>query len=128
MLGEIWSWAGKFRKTDKNLGAEKHRISAEIRILIDDCKYWIEHKTFPPEHIAIQFKHRLVSIHCFPNENGRHSRLTGDLIIEKIFAENIFARGAKDLILSGEFRKKYLDALRRADKGNYEELIKFARS
>jgi Fic-DOC domain mobile mystery protein B len=128
MLGEIWSWAGKFRKTDKNLGLDKHKITSALRVLLDDCKYWIEHKTFSPEEIAIQFKHRLVSIHCFPKGNGRHSRLMGDLIIEKIFEENIFTWGAKNLVLSGQYRTKYLEALHNADKGNYEDLIKFARS
>jgi len=70
MLGMVWKWAGQFRKTETNIGIDWTRISMELRLLIDDAKFWVEHQTFLPDEIAIRFKHRLVSIHCFPNGNG----------------------------------------------------------
>jgi fido (protein-threonine AMPylation protein) len=38
MFGEVWQWAGEFRKTNKNIGVDKYEIGAELRILIEDCK------------------------------------------------------------------------------------------
>lgn len=128
MYGEVWDWAGKFRKTDKNIGVDKSQISVELKKLIDDTLYWVENKTYEPDEIAIRFKHRLVSIHCFPNGNGRHSRLIADIIIEKIFGLKVFSWGANDLVHAGDARKKYIDAIRAADKDEYNQLILFARS
>ena len=54
------------------------KIGIELKNLLDDTKYWIENKTYSPEEIAIRFKHRIVSIHCFPNGNGRHSRMMAE--------------------------------------------------
>ena len=70
MYGEIWDWAGKFRRTNKNLGIDKWQIPMAIKTLCDDALFWIEHKTFTPDEIALRFKHKIVSIHCFPNGNG----------------------------------------------------------
>lgn len=128
MLGEVWQWAGSFRNSNKNIGADKFQIGIELRILLDDCKYWIANKTYSPEEIAIRFKHRIVSIHCFANGNGRHSRLIGDIIIEKLFGKEIFTWGSHSLAEKSDFRNIHLAALRHADKGNYEPLMRFARS
>ncbi len=56
-----------------------------LRELCHDALYWLEHETYPPDEFAIRFKHRLVSIHPFPNGNGRHSRMVADLIVTHIF-------------------------------------------
>jgi Fic-DOC domain mobile mystery protein B len=89
MYGDVWKWAGEFRKTNKNIGVDKLQIAVELRTLIDDCKFWIENKSFKPDEIAIRFKHRLVSIHFFTNGNGRHSRLIADIIAEQIFKQPV---------------------------------------
>ena len=85
MYGDIWIWAGEFRKSDKNIGINWTQISVELRNLIDDTKYWIENNTYSPTEISIRFKHRIVAIHCFPNGNGRHSRMMADIIMEFVF-------------------------------------------
>ena len=82
MYGEVWKWAGEYRKTNKNIGIACIYIGIELKNLLDDTKYWIENKTYSPAEIAIRFKHRIVSIHCFPNGNGRHSRMMADIIME----------------------------------------------
>jgi len=128
MLSSVWDWAGCFRNTNKNLGVDKYQIAVELRMLIDDCKYWVENKTFEADEIAVRFKHRIVSIHCFANGNGRHSRLIADIIVEKIFEREVFTWGGKNLLPVGEHSSKYLTALRAADKGNYTLLVEFARS
>ena len=66
MLGEVWSWAGEFRRSEKNIGVPWIRIGMDVKVLLDDTLYWIENNTYAPDEIAIRFKHRLVNIHCFP--------------------------------------------------------------
>jgi Fic-DOC domain mobile mystery protein B len=128
MYKDVWSWAGNFRKTNKNIGVDRWKVAVELKNLLEDVKFWTENKTFSPDEMAIRFKHRVVSIHCFSNGNGRHSRLMADIIIEKIFNKPVFTWGAGSLSRESENRKKYLDALKLADAGNYKALLLFARS
>jgi len=128
MFDKVWEWAGKFRKSEKNIGVEWIKIGVELKYLFDDTKYWIKNKTFFPDEIAIRFKHRLVNIHCFPNGNGRHSRLMADIIIESIFKKSIFTWNHSSMVKADESRKKYIEAIKKADKGDIIPLIKFARS
>ncbi len=128
MLGMVWKWAGQFRKTETYIGIDWTRISMELRVLVDDANFWVESQTYLPEEIAIRFKHRLVSIHCFPNGNGRHSRIMADLIVLHVFGLNKFSWGNSSLLDSSEQRKMYLNALKLADNGDFSQLIKFARS
>lgn len=128
MFGDVWSWAGKFRKSNKNIGVDWQVISVELKKLLDDCFYWIENKVFIDEEIAIRLKHRIVAIHPFNNGNGRHSRLLADLIMEKIFQKKPFSWGSDNLYKENKARDIYLKALRKADNSYYEDLISFARS
>lgn len=128
MYGEVWEWAGRFRKSDKNIGVDKNQIGTELRKLLDDCKYWIANEAYSPDELAVRFKHRLVAIHCFSNGNGRHSRLMADVIIEKLFDAEVFTWGSESLIKESKFRGMYLTALRKADLGEVDYLIEFARS
>lgn len=129
MFGEVWKWAGTFRLSNKNIGVDKYQISMELRNLINDCKYWINNKTFEEDEIAIRFKHRMVQIHLFPNGNGRHSRLCADILVSHILKKNIFSWGGVNLSQKTDIRKEYLEAIYEADRNNnYKLLIQFARS
>lgn len=128
MYGNVWAWAGDFRKTNKNIGIDKFQIPMSLKVLCDDALYWFEHQTYSPDEIAIRFKHRIVSIHCFPNGNGRHSRLMGDIIIEKLFGQKPFSWGATNLLKANDSRSAYLKAVKQADQGDYQPLLDFARS
>lgn len=128
MFGRVWDWAGRFRHTNKNLGVDKHEIPTALHLLLGDCRYWIDHKTYPPDDIAVRFKHRLVSVHCFPNGNGRHARLTADVLISHVFDRPVFTWGRISLQREGEARTAYIAALRKADTGDLAPLIRFARS
>lgn len=128
MYGNVWDWAGEFRKTNKNIGVDKWQIPADLKILLGDVIYWNENNIFSADEITIRFKHRLVSIHCFPNGNGRHSRLLADIIIEQFFKLPHFTWGSSQLSASNNVREIYLHALKAADKGDIVPLIKFARS
>ena len=126
MFEDVWKWAGTFRNSNKNIGVDKFEIGIKLRDLLEDCKYWIEHKTFTEQEIAIRFSHRIVSIHPFANGNGRHSRLIADILVNHGLGKPHFTWGNKNLVKKGEARSKYLRALRDADNGDYKLLIEFA--
>jgi Fic-DOC domain mobile mystery protein B len=129
MYGDVWSWAGEFRKTNKNIGVDRFQIPTELRALLNDCNFWIDNNSYSPDEIAVRFKHLIVYIHCFPNGNGRHSRMMGDLIIENIFNRDIFSWGSKgNLIQQGQARDKYIAAVKAADVNNIAPLLKFSRA
>lgn len=128
MFGDVWAWAGKFRKTDKNLGIDHRQVQVALKYLCDDTIFWIQKESFTPDETALRFKHRIVSIHCFPNGNGRHSRLMADVIINKVYKLPLFSWGAGDSENEGKARSDYIQALRAADNGDFEPLLKFARS
>lgn len=127
MYGNVWRWAGAHRKSQKNIGVEYYKIPTELRALFDDCRYWLEHDTYPSDEIAARFHHRLVSIHCYPNGNGRHARLAADLLLTSL-ERNRFSWGSTNLIDAGTTRATYVAALRAADNHNYDALLAFVRS
>jgi len=128
MYGEVWKWAGAFRESEKNLGIKSYLIPAELKVLLDDALFWVENDTYSPDELAIRFKHRLVSIHCFSNGNGRHSRLMADLIMEKLFNATFFSWGSINLVKVTDARKAYIKAIKMADKQDLQPLMVFAKS
>lgn len=127
MVGKVWKWAGEYRTSGKNIGIDAYQIPEELRKLLDDVRYWIEHETYPADEIAARFHHRLTYIHCYPNGNGRHARLATDLLLTGM-GEKPFTWGNADLVDAGETRARYIAALRAADKHDIEPLIAFVRS
>jgi Fic-DOC domain mobile mystery protein B len=127
MLGDVWRWAGKFRTSARNLGIAYYEIRAALSQLLDDTRTWIEHKSYPPDEIAVRFHHRLVQIHAFPNGNGRHSRLMADLLAMS-FGRERFSWGSINLADAGAVRKRYIAALRAADNHDIDRLLEFSRS
>jgi Fic-DOC domain mobile mystery protein B len=127
MFGETWRWAGEFRKTDKNIGVDWLTIGVELKKLLDDVHYQIEHASYPPDEIAVRFHHRLVAIHPFPNGNGRHARLMADLLVERL-GQPRFTWGSRELVDATETRQGYIAALQAADARDTTRLLAFARS
>ena len=127
MFGETWSWAGTFRKTDKNIGVDSHHIGVRLRDLLNDVRYQIDHATYPPDEIATRFHHRLVAIHPFPNGNGRHARMMAGLLVQKL-GQPGFTWGSKSLTEATETRDRYITVLRAADRVDYQPLLAFVRS
>ena len=128
MFCNVWKWAGTFRQSEKSMGVSWYRISIELRKLCDDIKYWIENKTFSEDEIAVRFHHQLVSIHLFPNGNGRHARLIADVLLENILSRPPFTWGNANLVKSSDDRKRYIESLIAADGGEYKHLLEFVRS
>lgn len=128
MFGDVWKWAGKFRLSDKNIGISWHQIPVETRNLLDDVRLWLEIETYPPDEIVVRFHHRLVSIHPFPNGNGRHARFMADLLMENVLAGEPLTWGTENIGTASGNRQKYIEALRAADNYNYAPLLYFVRS
>jgi Fic-DOC domain mobile mystery protein B len=127
MLGEVWKWAGKFRTSERNLGVPFYEIPSAIVQLLADAHAWIEYRSYSPDEIAVRFHHRLVQIHPFPNGNGRHSRLTADLLAIRLGRER-FSWGRERLRDAGIVRRRYIAALQAADHHDIGPLLLFARS
>jgi len=125
LFGEVWKWAGTFRLSEKNLGVDPIHISVELRNLLDDANYWIEHNTFSVLEFAARFHHRLVKIHAFPNGNGRHARIMTDVILKRLLNKSGLSWGSASIDGQGDVRTAYIESLRQADRGDYNPLITF---
>ena len=126
LFDDVWDWAGSFRRTGKNIGVDPAQIQVELRKLIDDARYWVKNKTYSPSEAAVRFHHRLVSIHAFPNGNGRHARIMADAVLERVYnTKPIDWAGGYNLQKMNDRRDTYLAALRAADRGDIKPLITF---
>lgn len=126
LFGEVWTWAGTFRTTEKNIGIDPHQVTVQLRMLLDDARYWIENNTYSPIETAVRFHHKLVYIHLFSNGNGRHARIMADAVLTKVLKlEPIDWANGYDLQAMNERRRTYIQAWQEADKGNYQPLLGF---
>ena len=57
MFGDVWDWAGLFRKTNKNIGVDKYQIEEQLVMLLADCRYWINHHIYEDDELAIREKY-----------------------------------------------------------------------
>jgi Fic-DOC domain mobile mystery protein B len=132
MFGEVWKWAGTFRARETSIGIAPYRICTELENLLLDVQAQTADGSrfpWPADEIAVRFHHRLVSIHPFPNGNGRHARLAADLLVVTLGRPRFSWGGAGHLTEVTEARSRYLVALRAADqKAAYDGLLAFARS
>ncbi len=129
MFGNVWRWAGKYRKSNKNIGVFWERIPEEIAKLLGDTRFWVEERAMPGDEIGAVFHYRLELIHPFPNGNGRHGRLMTDLLMNRVLGRDRFSWGGGKLSRNSDVRKRYIDALRAVDQSNdYGPLIEFVRS
>ena len=131
MFSRVWKWAGTQRKSDKNIGVSWNQIPTELAQLWGDVKYWIENKTYGWDEIGARFHHRVVSAHVFVNGNGRHARMMTDILLNSA-GQEAFSWGLKTsndaLEVEGPLREQYISALKKADQGDYDALLRFVRS
>ena len=128
MFGNVWKWAGSFRKSGKNIGVDWPQISTQLHALLEDVRYWVDHRTYPPDEIAARFHHRLVWIHLFANGNGRHARLMTDILLKDVLKQKSFTWNVSNINVEDEVRELYLKALRQADNHEYLALLDFVRA
>lgn len=122
MFFDVWSWAGKFRTTQTAPGIAPNLIHESLKNLCDDVRFWnTENCNLTRIEQAAIIHHRLVFIHPFQNGNGRFSRLVSDRYLKAVGGS--FPNWPTDLNYDGKCRSKYIEALKKADKGNYEPLV-----
>ena len=126
MFDDVWSWAGKFRLHETNIGIHPSKIQEQVLTLLHDAEYWNRFDTYSPLESAARFHFRIEQIHLFPNGNGRHGRLMTDLYLQKVFGcppikwLDLDRFGSEEIV-----RQHYFSALRAADAHDFEPLLKF---
>lgn len=126
LFGKVWSWAGEYRLREKNIGIDPLQIPTQLRLLLDDARYWMQHNVYAPLEAAARFHHRMVQIHPFPNGNGRHARIAADILLEKAYSHPPIAWASGfDLQADNARRKAYITALRAADSKDFQLLLNF---
>ncbi|UGX84829.1 mobile mystery protein B [Phyllobacterium meliloti] len=126
LFGDVWNWAGSYRRSEKNIGIDPFHISMQVRMHLENARHWAENAVYTPLEAAARFHHRLVQIHPFPNGNGRHTRIAADVFLADYYGHSPmqWANGF-DLQADNERRTTYLKALRNADAGDFEALLIF---
>ena len=127
MFDQTWKWAGYYRSTERSLGIAAHLIRDALAGLLGDAQYWVEHGTYMPDEIAVRLHHQMVFIHPFANGNGRHARLMAEVLAQRL-GRPVFTWGSAELVRDGDFRARYIEALRAADGNDIQPLLRFARS
>ena len=128
MFDSVWKWAGCYRKTERNLGWEVHRLTEGVHNAFADVRVWLQHETYPLQEAAVRLHHQLVRIHPWPNGNGRHARLMADVLLHSRGGGELTWGSGADIVDPGEMRTRYIQAIRKADAGDYGPLIEFAKS
>jgi len=122
MFGDVWAWAGKIRKTEKNIGLKPFLISTALENLLRDLQTWGNSGMDLIEQAA-RLHHRAVQIHPFDNGNGRWARLLANIWLKQggapvtMWPEDNMVKG------TSKIRGKYLKAIKSADNGDYDDLI-----
>ncbi|MEO8712160.1 MAG: Fic family protein [Parafilimonas sp.] len=122
-FGHLYEWAGKWRITNILVGQlqtpQPYQIIQLMYQFIDNLNFKISIAKTKEEHIdcLLYVHYEFIQIHPFNNGNGRTGRILMNLVAMKF--------GYKPLILhyrEGESRKIYINAMKAADKGNFEPL------
>lgn len=127
LFGQVWDWAGKYRRTERNIGIEPLQIGVAVHNLFEDVATWSEFDSYPLDEQAARLHHRLTWIHPFPNGNGRTSRAMADLFLASRSAQP-FSWGANIGLPPSRVRNTYLDAVRAGDAHDLAPLLAFVRS
>lgn len=122
MFGEVWDWAGKIRRVELSIGVKAYLVGTELKKLVDDLEFWEKNQSFDVVEIAARIHHRAVQIHPFLNGNGRWSRMLANIYLKQ---NGLQPTKWNENLLSKEnlHRDDYIQALKKADNGDYGELV-----
>ncbi|MGE3621279.1 MAG: mobile mystery protein B [Acidimicrobiia bacterium] len=140
MYGDVWTWAGDYRRTQKQFGnltgSDHWEIGVDVRNAVADTLVQVgallhpddsDHGTAADE-VALRLHHRLVVVHPFASGNGRWSRQVATLLARALQRPDFTWSGIGLRVAGGVDRSGYVDALRAADDHDLGPLIRFARS
>lgn len=140
MFGDVWSWAGTYRQTQKQFGnltgSDYWQVPLDMVDAVADTAAQVEGLATPDgldraaaaDEVALRFHHRLVVIHPFANGNGRWSRQVATLLARALGRPDFTWSGTARGTTGGVDRAGYVAALRAADDHDLAPLIRFART
>lgn len=127
LFSEVWKWAGKIRENelDNPYFVHPSKIWPEIKKLEDNIESWLEYQSFSERQIAAKIHERLLTIHPFPNGNGRFSRILVEYICqERGWPVPTWSMQTNDNPAAR--RREYVDSLNEArENKNHNRLEKF---
>ncbi len=121
MLGDVWAWAGTYRTAELNIGSEPYEIETHMHALLDDLHHWSSFD-MPMIEQAARLHHGAVSVHPFPNGNGRWSRLLANIWL-KLHDQDLILWPEQTIGTTSTIRSEYIAALQAADQGNHTPFI-----
>lgn len=81
LYGDIWTWAGKWRTHDVNIGVAYDKIPVDLRNSLGTILYrWENTDDWTPHELGVVAHAETVRIHPFVDGNGRTTRLLADLL------------------------------------------------
>lgn len=81
LYAAVWTWGGRQRSRETNIGIAPERIAEELRNVLDDLRYrWECGTDLTPRLLGIAAHAAVVHIHPFIDGNGRVTRLLADLL------------------------------------------------
>ena len=119
MFGQVWSWTGKTRKLDLNLGVPWPQVEAKLFDLFQTIPYW---KSMPMLEQAARIHHGAVAIHPFENGNGRWSRMLANIWL-RLHDSPMTLWPEATIGATSVIRDEYLHAVKAADDLDFVPLI-----
>ena len=123
MLGRVWSWAGRRRTSELNIGVPVREIEPQLENLAADVAFWQANRGRQVIEQAATIHFRAVRIHPFPDGNGRWARLLANIWL----AQNgqPVTKWPESEIMAGTspIRVEYLAVLQEADQGDLLPLV-----
>ena len=120
MFGDVWKWAGDFRRENLNLGCDWYQVPMQVQALLDDLVFWESQGDVLMEQ-ATRLHHRAVWIHPFPNGNGRWARMLANIWLKR-HGHSITEWPEQTIGSKSVIRDEYLSAIRAADAGDEKPL------
>jgi fido (protein-threonine AMPylation protein) len=81
LYGALWTWAGRYRVRETNIGVAPERIAVDLRAELDSSRWrWENTSDLTPRELGIAAHAIVVRIHPFVDGNGRTTRLLADLV------------------------------------------------
>ncbi|MEV0457036.1 Fic family protein [Catellatospora methionotrophica] len=81
LYGDIWTWAGTYRRHEVSIGVAPEQVAVELRSSLQTVLYRWEHTDdWTARELGVAVHAETVRIHPFTDGNGRTTRLLADLV------------------------------------------------
>jgi fido (protein-threonine AMPylation protein) len=131
LYGDVWTWAGKRRKRENNIGVAPEYIADQWEQLMGNTRHWISQTVFPLDEACIRYYFGQREIQPFHDGNSRLARVSTNHLAEIVGLAQpgtlrfTFGRGRDIAVVLDELRAA--TALARAT-GQFDALVRLARS